>query len=74
MFYKTLRISYYSVEPTFNFVYDSIPPRCMRNVTLVGNNPRGDGIAIEGAEWHLLPGKRAFCGARVDVASWALRT
>ncbi len=70
VFYKTPSYSYYSVEPTFNFVYDSIPRVVYENVTLVGNNPRGDSIAIEEASGTYYPASGRFVGKGGRV-SWA---
>lgn len=70
VFYKTPSYSYYSVEPTFNFIYDSIPRVTYENITLVGNNPRGDSIAIEEASGTYYPASGRFVGKGGRV-SWA---
>lgn len=68
-FYKTAAYTYYSVEPAFNFVYDSIPVVKFKDITLVGVNPRGDSIAIEETEGTFYPTNGKFVG-RGGKVSW----
>jgi hypothetical protein len=68
VFYKTPSYSYYSIEPNYKFVYDSIPVVVFEDVTLVGANPRGDSIAIEetGGTYYPTSGKFVGKGGKVS--------
>jgi hypothetical protein len=70
VFYKTPSYSYYSVEPSYTFSYDTIPRVKFENITLVGINPRGDSIAIEETNGTFYPTTGKFMG-RGGRVSWA---
>lgn len=62
VFYKTPSYTYYSVEPNYKFVYDSIPLVIFDEITLVGANPRGDSIGIEETSGTFYPVSGKFIG------------
>lgn len=68
--YKSPSYIYYLGEHTYSFEYDSVPKVTMKNVTLIGLNPRGDSIAIENTSGVYYPNTgRFYCkGGKV---SWA---
>lgn len=68
-FYKTPSYRYYSLEPNYRFVYDSIPVVVFEEVTLIGANPRGDSIAIEETSGTYYPTSGRFAGKGGKV-SW----
>lgn len=69
-FYKTPSYRYYSLEPNYRFVYDTIPLVLFNEITLIGANPRGDSIAIEETGGTYYPGSGKFVGKGGKV-SWA---
>jgi hypothetical protein len=68
-FYKTPSYRYYSIEPNYQFVYDSIPVIIFEDITMIGSNPRGDSIAIEEASGTYYPTSGKFVGKGGKV-SW----
>ena len=68
-FYKTPSYRYYSLEPNFNFEYDSIPKLTYSSITLIGANPRGDSIAIEETGGVFYPTNGKFVG-KGGTVSW----
>ncbi|MES2678368.1 MAG: hypothetical protein V4635_00725 [Bacteroidota bacterium] len=68
-FYKTPAYSYYSKEQAFIFEYDSIPKVRLENITLIGQNSRGDSIAIEETGGTFYPTSGRFVGKGGKV-SW----
>lgn len=68
-FYKTPSYRYYSIEPNYRFVYDSIPLVVFDEVTIVGANPRGDSMAIEETSGTYYPTSGKFIG-RGGKVSW----
>jgi hypothetical protein len=68
-FYKTPSYSYYSLEPNYKFIYDSIPVVVFEEITLIGANPRGDSIAIEETGGRFYPTSGKFVGKGGKV-SW----
>ncbi len=68
-FYKTPSYTYYSVEPSFKFEYDTIAKVIFSDITMVGVNPRGDSIAIEGTSGIYYPAWGKFVGKGGKV-SW----
>ncbi len=68
--YKSPSYIYYLAEHTYSFEYDSVPKVTMKNVTLIGLNPRGDSIAVENTNGVYYPNTgRFYCkGGKV---SWA---
>lgn len=70
VFYKTPSYSYYSLESTFTFEYDSIPRVLFDEIVLIGANPRGDSIAIEQTNGVFYPTSGKFVG-RGGKVSWA---
>ncbi|MCC6369665.1 MAG: hypothetical protein IT236_01530 [Bacteroidia bacterium] len=69
VFYKTPSYDYYSLEPNFTFIYDSVPHVVFQNITLIGANPRGDSIAIEETGGIFYPTNGKFYGKGGQV-SW----
>ena len=69
VFYSTPSYDYYSLEPNFTFVYDSIPRVLFESITLIGANPRGDSIAIEETGGTYYPTNGKFVG-RGGKVSW----
>lgn len=67
-FYKTPSYRYYSVEPNYRFVYDTIPLVIFNDITLIGANPRGDSLAIEetSGTYYPISGKFVGKGGRVS--------
>lgn len=68
-FYKTPSYRYYSIEPNYRFVNDSIPIVVFEEVTIVGANPRGDSMAIEETSGTYFPTSGKFVG-RGGKVSW----
>lgn len=68
VFYKTPSYRYYSLEPNYRFIYDSIPIVVFEEITLVGANPRGDSLAIEqtGGTYYPTNGKFVGKGGKVS--------
>jgi len=68
VFYKTPNYRYYSIEPNFQFVYDSIPLVKFENITMIGANPRGDSMSIEetNATFYPTNGKLVGRGGKVS--------
>jgi hypothetical protein len=70
VFYKTPSYTFYSVQPNYKFEYDSLAKLVFKDITLVGVNPRGDSIAIEGTNGIYYPAWGKFVGKGGKV-SWA---
>ncbi len=68
-FYKTPSYRYYSLEPNYRFINDSIPLVVFDEVTIVGANPRGDSMAIEETSGTYYPTSGKFVGKGGKV-SW----
>lgn len=70
VFFKSPAYSYYSSDPVFNFMYDSVPMVKFSEMTLIGVNPRGDSIAIEDTKGTFYPTTGKFVG-RGGKVSWS---
>ena len=62
IFYKSPSYIYKSLENNYKFEYDSLPKVIFNDFTLVGQNPRGDSIAIENTKGIYYPTSRKFVG------------
>lgn len=62
VFYKSPTYAYSSNAPVYKFEFDSIPKVVFPPFTLVGMNPRGDSIAIEGVQGIYYPTQGRFVG------------
>lgn len=69
VFYKSPTYSYRSEQTNYKFEFDSIPKVIFPPMTLIGESPRGDSIAIENIEGIYYPSWGRFVGKGGRV-SW----
>lgn len=67
--YSSPSYIYYTLEHNYKFVYDSIPKVMLKDVTLIGVNPRGDSMAVEKTSGVYYPTTgRFYC--KGGIVSW----